>query len=124
MPIYEFENEDGDRIERFIKSWRECPPFILTDNGQIWALAVSVPTMRPDDMWMGYYDHGLGVHVTSRAAHRDAMKAVGAEQSPGTDDCSRKQAEEHAAGVHRERRKKADAERMDTVGNTVREIMI
>lgn len=118
MPIYEFEDTDGSRIEKYYKTWRACPE-TLEWAGRTWSLAISVPAMQPDKYWNGYYDESLGMHISSRKQHREAMKACNAG-TPGSDQWSK----EHRRQLGNTRDKKLGQKRRDNIGETVRDIMI
>jgi putative FmdB family regulatory protein len=120
MPIYEYECDDCDHITEVIQQKvgpdREYRCAICGNKAR---LAVSVPSMQPDDMWNGHYSVSLGRHFNSRSEYNSYCKEKGFEVSGARD----RGAIESAARAKVAKAQKEKNDRLKTVSTVVRDYM-
>ena len=118
MPIYEYDCSNCNRrFEVYQLVIGPHKEHLCTVCGGGAILAVSVPAMQPDDMWMGKYDEALGRTFDSKKRRDDYCKARGIETSDSGAGS--------AAADARGRQKAAERKALENeVGELVRDIMI
>lgn len=122
MPIYEYYCEECDDITEVI-TYRigdgPAKESVCKWCGNKAELAVSVPSMRPDDMWNGHYSVSLGKHFNSRREYNDYCKRNGYEASGARDQG----AVESARRTREYKNQKQKKARTEHVAKHVREFM-